>query len=211
MIYVFIACLTFGIAYAGVSLLLGSHGHDHGGADYDGIGEGGLDAAEAEHATADSADVPSPFSPLVIASAIATFGGVGIIGKVGFGMSDLVSSIVALTFSGLIGAAIFFGIVRFMYRSQSNSTYSLADLVGNEAEVITPVPEKGIGEIACVINGIRHNLSAKSFYGKEIARGAAVSIRDIQGNVALVTQKMTIDQYGIEENEEVKTREKKNN
>ena len=88
--------------------------------------------------------MPSPFNPLVIASAITAFGAFGLIGKAGFKWGDLISTIVALAFAGAVGTIIFFGIVKFMYNSQSNSMFSLDELTGTEAEVTTPVPENGL-------------------------------------------------------------------
>lgn len=141
----------------------------------------------------DTAGSPSPFSPLVLASAITTFGAVGLISMKGFGLSGLASTFVALGFAGAMGAAIFYGIVKFMYGSQSNSVFSLEDLVGYEAEVITSVPTKGLGEIAYTVKGVRGTLSARSLEGTEIRRGAVVIIREIAGNAAVVQQKLTID------------------
>ena len=200
MLYLYIGCLTFGAIFAVLSSILGGHGFDHGGGD---IGAGGdiaggvhLDAegyaADGSHAHS-GADGPSPFNPLVMASAIATFGGVGLIGKLGFGMGDAGSAVVALFFAGAVGAALFYGIVRFMYNSQSNTSFSLTELEGTEAEVITPLPEKGLGEIACVINGIRYTFPAKSENNEKIERGVVVKIRDVMGNTALVYPKVSID------------------
>lgn len=182
LIYVFIGCLAFGGFYSIVSLFLGGHGFDHG-VDHAGGADG------AHHAS----DGPSPFNPLVIASAITAFGAVGLIANKGFGMSSLWSTIDALGFAGLIGAAIFFGIVKLMYNSQSNSLFSLDDLADTVAEVLTPVPEKGLGEIAYVVNGIRYTISARSLEGDSIPRSETVIIREVSGNVAIVQKKLTID------------------
>lgn len=184
MLYLYIGCLAFGTVYAFASFLLGGHGVDHSSLDH-----GGIDG----HSGGDAADVPSPFNPLVMASAIATFGAVGTIAKLGFKMRDFSSAAFALTLSGVVGAAIFFGVVKLMYGSQSNSTFSVTDLVGAEAEVITPLPAKGLGEIALVYNGIRYNFSAKSYNEKPIGRGETVRIKDILGNTAIVSQKLSID------------------
>jgi len=191
------------------------------GADADGFDAAGLDGdmdinaghaidashgAEAAHAAdthhsdaSDTTGSPSPFSPVVMASAITTFGAVGLISMKGFGLSGLASTFVALGFAGAIGAAIFFGIVKFMYGSQSNSLFSLNDLVGTEADVITPVPAKGLGEIAYTIKGVRYTLAARSLEGCEIRRGTPVIIREIAGNAAVVQQKLTIDDIEVEE------------
>lgn len=68
MFYIYIGCLTFGVLYSIISAVFGSHGFDHGG-----LHHAGIDI----HGDADGADLPSPFNPIVIASAIATFGEIG--------------------------------------------------------------------------------------------------------------------------------------
>lgn len=193
--------------------MLGGHGADHGGGldiQHDGfdLQHGGLDlqhdgidlhhdaVAHGDHG-GDSADSPSPFSPVVIASAITAFGAVGLISMKGFGMSGLMSTAVALAFAGVIGAAIFFGIVKFMYGSQSNSVFSLEDLVDTEAEIITPIPVKGLGEIAYVINGIRYTMPARTTEDEGVKRGATVIIRKIAGSEAIVQQKLTLDDIDL--------------
>lgn len=217
LLYVFIGCFAFGVFYSVVSLVLGGHGADHsidhgGGLDiqHDGfdLQHGGLDlhhdgidlhhdaVAHADHG-GDSADSPSPFSPIVIASAITAFGAVGLISMKGFGMSSLISTVVALAFAGVIGVAIFFGIVKFMYGSQSNSVFSLEDLVDTEAEVITPIPVMGLGEIAYVANGIRYTMPARATEGESIKRGAVVIIRKIAGSEAIVQRKLTLDDIDL--------------
>lgn len=178
-------------------MVLGGHGFDHS------VDHGG--GADVHHG-GDSADGPSPFNPLVIASAITAFGAVGLAAMKGFGMSGLMSTIVALAFAGAIGAGIFFGIVKFMYGSQSNSMFSTDDLIGTDAEIFTPIPQKGLGEIAYVTNGIRYTMSARSLEGGDIHRGSAVVIREIAGNVAIVQQKLTledIDLYNEEHEKEI--------
>ncbi len=174
----------------------------------------GVDASHAAdlahtadvHHSADSADSPSPFNPLVLASAITAFGAVGLISMKGFGLDGLMSTIVALAFAGVIGAAIFFGIVKFMYGSQSNTIFSLDDLVGSEAEITTPVPETGLGEIAYYINGTRGTISARSTDGKGIGRGSVVIIREISTNIAYVQRKLTLDDIETIEEELIDTK-----
>lgn len=203
MLYVYIGCFTFGILYSLISAFLGGDGAD--GADGVGADSAGVDididiGADIDVGAdmdvdidADGAGTPSPFSPLVIASAITAFGAAGLISKLSFNMGDLASAAVSLGFAGLVGALIFFGVVKLMYSSQSNSTFSQEELVGIEAEVITPLPRNGLGEIAYVMNGIRYNMSARSAYQEEIRRGETVIVKEIAGNVAVVTQKVTID------------------
>ncbi len=189
MLYVYVGCFAFGVVYALLSFIFGGHGFDGGAPDHSGIGHAVGDA----HAAAGDAEIPSPLNPLVVSSAITVFGAAGIVSKVGLKMGDLSSSAVAITIAGIIGAAIFFGIVRVMYGSQSNSTFSLDDLIGIDAEVITPIPESGMGEVSYTMNGMRYNLSAKSAYNENIQRGECVKIKNITGNAAVVARKITAD------------------
>ena len=199
----FIGCLAFGVFYSIISLIFSGNGFDHdidhgGGFDVDSgidldLQHDGMIDMDQSAGSADAPDSPSPFNPLVLASAITAFGAVGLAAMKGFGMSSLMSTIVALIFSGIIGAAIFFGIVKFMYSSQSNTVFSLSDLVDTEAEVITPIPENGPGEIAYIMNGIRYTMTARSSDKVPIKRNARVIIKEINGNVAYVRQKLTLD------------------
>lgn len=203
LLYVFIGCIAFGLFYSVLSLIFGGGGSDSG-IDADGgfdIESGGLsldadgipDSIPDAVCDGDAADDPSLFNPVVIASAITAFGAVGLAAMKGFGLSSLVSTVIALAFAGVTGAAIFFGIVRFMYNSQSNSVFSLDDLVGTEAEVITPIPSESLGRIVYIVNGIRHALPARSGEHVGIQRGSRVIIREIAGSEAIVQQKVTLD------------------
>ncbi len=180
MLYVYIGCLTFGGVYSILSLLLGGHGVDHGA-------DAGLDHG------ADHGDLPSPFNPLVIASAITTFGAAGLIGTLGLGFGNILSLFFALGLAGVVGAAIFFGVVKLMYGEESDSTFSQNDLIGVEAEVITPVPKNGLGEVVCSIRGIRYNLTAKNDCEESIQKGEKVRIKEVENNTAIITKKMTLD------------------
>lgn len=119
----------------------------------------------------------------------------------------------ALGFAGAIGAGIFFGIVKFMFNSQSNSVFSLDELIDTEAEVLTPIPVNGLGEIAYVINGARCTLSARSSEGGSIPRGATVVIREIARNAAVVQQKLTLDdiEFADEEHKEEEDKQQRSN
>ncbi|MCX7923748.1 MAG: hypothetical protein N3B21_17325 [Clostridia bacterium] len=199
MLYVYIGCLAFGLLYSIGSALLSGHGFDHGGGDHGGHGGG------------DSADLPSLFNPLVIASAITAFGAAGTIGKLGFGMGELISSLLALTFSGIVGAGMFFGVVKLMYNSQSNSSFSQSDLIEMDAEVATPVPEGGMGEIVYVIGGVRHSMPAKSIYKEKIAKGEIAKIKEVSGGIAYIARKLTIDDLELLESEKGESRKSERN
>lgn len=194
MFYVYIGCLAFGTLYAVLSAVLGSHGFDDGGGLDHHIGvDHQVDVGV--HDGVDSGDVPSPLNPVVIASAIATFGASGIIGKMGLEMGELPSAIFASACAGAVGIAVFFGIVKVLYNSQSNSNFSQEELIELEAEILTPIPAQGVGEIVYVAGGIRHSLPARSKNNEFIGRGEKVIIQDIKNHTAFVTKKITINEF----------------
>lgn len=210
MLYVFIGCLTFGVAFSIMSLVFGSSGQGDGGLDIDGLDgldiDGGVDV---NNAGVDSADAPSPLNPLVLSSAITGFGAIGLIAKTGFALGDLESTVISLGFAGVVGLAMFYGVVKFMYNSQSNTVFSLSDLINIEAEVLTPIPKNGLGEISYSINGMRHTISAKSSDGEAILRGSTVIIREVSGNVAIVQRKISLDELSSYETEDKKREQKR--
>lgn len=184
MLYIYVGCLAFGILYSVVSFVLNGLDIDFDGIDADG-----------------GADGPGFFSPLVIISSITVFGGTGVVSMLGLNMGGVQSALISLVLAAIIGTVIFFGVVRFAYNSQSNSTFSLEDLIGLDAEVITPIPEKGMGEIVYVVHGERHSLPAKGEGNDTIAKGEEVCIRGISGNTAIVSRKANISVYDLDDSD----------
>ena len=58
-----------------------------------------------------------------------------------------------------------------------------------------------MGEVAYIRNGIRYTLPAKSMEEKNIHRSDTVIIREISGSVAIVQQKLTLDDIEINSDE----------
>ncbi len=62
-------------------------------------------------------------------------------------------------------------------------------MVGVVGEIITPIPEKGVGEIAYVKKGARYSAPAREQTGAPVPNGATVKIVRVAGSqfyVALV-------------------------
>jgi hypothetical protein len=57
----------------------------------------------------------------------------------------------------------------------------VAALVGMEANVITPIPENGVGEIAYVVGGTRYTAPARTENGIAVATGRPVKIKRVIG------------------------------
>jgi len=59
-------------------------------------------------------------------------------------------------------------------------------MVGREAEVITPIPAHGIGEVAVQMKGQRERASARTLDGSAVPRGQVVVIDKVTGSTVYV-------------------------
>lgn len=188
----YIVCLLVGIFYglfAGIfGSLGGGHGGDvgggHGG---DAVGHTGPEVAQMGHepGTVDSGIHMSPFSPVVVCIFLVAFGGVGL-ATMQF-LNWRYASLAVAAPSGFVMAAIVFWIFeKFFSATQGSSEPAQQEMIGREAEVITPIPVDGLGEIAYVRRGARFTASARSETGAAITGHAAVTVSRIVGNTFYV-------------------------
>jgi membrane protein implicated in regulation of membrane protease activity len=173
---IYTICLAFGLLFALISAVMG---HLFGGHDGGDIGTGG----HAE-AGADSSGVPgiSFFSPTVLASFITAFGASGLI----LTRIEATSSVwVSAPLSVIIGMAIAFGTFllfnQMFKQTQSSSEARVSSLLGQDASIITPIPEEGVGEIAYVRSGSRYTAPARTETGEAVPAGRTVRITRIVG------------------------------
>lgn len=168
-------CLVAGLLFTILSALLG---HVFHGGDGD-IGTGG-------HAEAgfDNSGIPgiSFFSPMVLASFVTAFGGLGIV-FTGIEKTSSVWISAPLSIAGAFCTAL---LVLWIFnavftRTQSSSEGHVAGLVGASASIITPIPDHGVGEIAYVQASTRYTAPARSDSGGAIEAGATVKITRVIG------------------------------
>ena len=182
--YIYIICLTVGFVFTFGSLVFGhllGGGHDVGHLD-GGHVEGGGGHAEAG---LESSDMPgmSPFSPMIIASFVAAFGGFGLIFREIPATHSTWWSAPLAMLAALVLALILFYLLRGLFRAaQSTSESRISEVVGVIAEVITPIPAKGVGEIAYVQKGARYSAPAREEAGEAVAGGQAVKIVRVAGS-----------------------------
>jgi len=173
---IYLFCLVVGLVFTLLSVLAGHFvgGHsDHVG------GSGG----HAE-AGADSSDMPgiSIFSPTIIASFITAFGGFGIIFTEIPETSKAVVSAPLAIVSAVVIAGLMYKLFSVLFRhTQGSSESHVAALVGTEANVITPIPADGVGEIAYVVAGTRYTAPARMDTGRAVAGGKSVKITRVIG------------------------------
>lgn len=146
----------------------------------------GFDIGDADAFDVGSVEV-SPISPITISTFITAFGAVGIISRQLFGVSGPVSLLSSTAGGLLLSGVMFLFYSRFLIGSQGSSEVRVSQLVGLTAEVIAPIPEDGVGEIAVVAQGSRVTYPARSSQGTAIKRGTLVIIDQMLGTQALVS------------------------
>jgi membrane protein implicated in regulation of membrane protease activity len=179
---IYAICLVVGLTFTIISVLAG---HFFGGHDAHVAGSGG----HAE-AGADTSDMPgiSIFSPTIMAAFVTAFGGFGLIFTQFPRTSNAVISAPLSLVCGLAVAGALLLFLRAVFsHTQSSSESRVAELVGALANVITPIPEKGVGEIAYVVGGTRYTAPARAENGMPVANGQTVKITRIVGTQFYVT------------------------
>jgi membrane protein implicated in regulation of membrane protease activity len=173
---IYAICLVVGLVFALVSVMAG---HFFGGHDAHVTGSGG----HAE-AGADSSDMPgmSIFSPTIMASFVTAFGAFGLIFSQFHATSKTVVSAPLSIFCAMIVAGGIYKFLGMVFRhTQSSSESKVAKLIGIEANVITPIAENGVGEIAYVVGGSRYTAAARAEKGTAVASGQTVKITRVVG------------------------------
>jgi membrane-bound ClpP family serine protease len=173
---IYLFCLVVGLVFTLFSVLAGHFLGGHG--DHVGGSQGHAEAG------ADSSDMPgiSIFSPTVIAAFITAFGGFGIIFSEIPATSKAVVSAPLSVICGLVAAGGLYRVLSALFtHTQGSSESKVAELVGTDANVITPIPENGVGEIAYVVRGTRYTAAARVESGAPISGGKLVKIKRVVG------------------------------
>ena len=150
---VYIFCFVVGAVYAliaGVSAgVFGGHTH-HGELVGHDVGHDIGHSADPGYPTAPGEVHLSPVSPVTITMFVTAFGGVGLIATRTLALPVLLSLPMALASGLLLAAVAFFTFSKLFQVTEGSSESRVSELVGLEAEVITPIPAQGLGEIAYV-------------------------------------------------------------
>lgn len=127
------------------------------------------------------------FSPLALATLFGALGAWGLITKHGFKLADVASLLTAIPLAIVTGYLVTYAAWRLVSGSRGSISIRLSDLVGATAEVLTPIPAGGMGEIAAVVDGQRFARPARESQGREVPRGALVKVVQVVGGTLLVT------------------------
>lgn len=125
-------------------------------------------------------------SPFALAMFGTAFGMVGLITRVWFEMEPIPSLLWAVGLGVVIGG-VAQGFFLYVLSPSRSSHYKLQnDAIGRDAEVITTIPDGGLGEIAFNNVSGRVKLAARSSSGEPIPYGEVVVVKRIVGRVAFV-------------------------
>jgi hypothetical protein len=148
-------------------------GHD-AGAGHD-LGHGG---EHGELAAVDgSVTQLGPFSPMIVAMFFTCFGLSGTIltKPIPIGWLSLLPSVVVAVAGAWASMSVF---NKLFAITEASSEAEAWRLVGSDAQVITPIPEGGVGEIQYVAKGSTFSAPARADDGRAVSRGVKVTITD---------------------------------
>jgi len=224
---IYLITFLVGLVYAIIAgIMSGISGHDHGeagGHELDHHGGDGADVGDFHHgelssegheyelshehemhtlemdAHADAAVTLTPVSPVTIATFITSFGGTGLLTTELFKFPTFFSLFFATISGIIIAGAVLWGFNKVFSATQSSSEAHVATLLGIEAEVITPIPANGLGEIAYVSRGSRFTGPARSMHKRIIPKNANVIITKILGTTFYVRESIDEELRNVED------------
>jgi membrane protein implicated in regulation of membrane protease activity len=191
LVVAYVALAVLGGGYVLVSMFMG-HGADggHAGGEHTAADTYGLD--HSGHGTASAGDGAAAsfhfpfFSPLALATLGASVGGLGLVAHYGLGLVDGASLFVAVPGALVLTYVVTYGAWRLVGGSRGTSTIRAEDLVGVPAEIITPIPEGGVGEAAASVGGQRFTGPAREVDGRAVGRSTVVTVVRLSGSTLIV-------------------------
>jgi membrane protein implicated in regulation of membrane protease activity len=132
-----------------------------------------------------------PFSPMIVAMFFTCFGlsGVVLTKPIPIGVFSLLPSVV-LGVGGAWSSMSLFN--KLFAATEASSEAEVWRLVGHEAQVITPIPAGGVGEIQYVARGSTFSAPARTADGEPAGRGTTVTIVD--ASKAIFTVRKSVEE-----------------
>lgn len=132
-------------------------------------------------------DVPiSPLKPIIIASFITVFGGIGLIIYKYYKFPMILSIIIAFTTALIISFLIYHFIVIPLYRTQNRMVHDINKLSDKSVIVLSSIYGNKYGKIRYTIEEGVYSGPARSVDGRDIKQGESALIVKIEKNVFFV-------------------------
>ena len=146
--------------------------------------------AQAGHEIANVADFPgfSLLSPLSLAGALFAFGGMGLVAN-NYGLSMLPGLGIAASGGAAMMLLMWLVIGKLLYSLQGSSEAHEHDMVGLEAEVVTPMEGSRTGEISYILSGVRYTSPARLDSDGRANKREKVRIKGTKDNIVYVVPK----------------------
>lgn len=125
-------------------------------------------------------------SPTVIATFLTVFGGIGYLLMNQTSWSAIIIIGIALIAALGVSTAVLFLVVIPLHAAQKGIAKSAKSMIGQQAEVVTPISPQRLGEIVYLQGGSRHSAPAKSPDDALIEAGATVRIVDESAGIFVV-------------------------
>jgi membrane protein implicated in regulation of membrane protease activity len=151
-------------------------------------GDSSTQSGSNTHPSTSSGQAFSPVSPITIATFITSFGGVGLIMKEALRAPSFLSLPVASGSGFVVAGIIFYFFYKIFQVTQASSEPTMESVLDIEAEVITPIPANGVGEISYVVKGSRFTAPARAEEQEAIAKHAMVRITKVVGNIFYIRE-----------------------
>ncbi len=198
LVLAYVALAVVGSGYILVSMLLG-HLFDFSSADSAAHAGGGEHVAtetygveDAGHGEVSAGDGVAPafhfpfFSPLALATLSASVGGLGLVARYGLKLADGPSLLVAFPGALAVSYGVTYAAFKLVQGSRGTSAIQAHDLEGVPAEILTPIPEGGLGEAAAFVKGERFAGPAREESGRAVPRGTPVTVVRLSGSTLIV-------------------------
>ncbi|TVX87043.1 NfeD family protein [Paenibacillus agilis] len=157
--------LILGIIYAAITLLFGDV----------------WDAAIGEI-------IHIPFlQPAVLLGGLTSLGATGVLLTRYSNLLPWLIFVLSLCAAVVVSTIMYFFYIKSMEKSEHSIAFSLSDLIGSIAEVHTPIPAQGFGEIIIYSKTGATNQIAASFDGIEIPSNTKVVIIDVRDHTTYVS------------------------
>lgn len=117
-------------------------------------------------------------SPAIIATFVTVFGGIGYLLMHHTDLTSIPIAGIALLSALGVSAAMLFLVVIPLHAAQKGEALSAKTMIGRQAQVVTSIDPRRVGEIVYEQGGTRHSAPAQANGGTPIEQGAQVRIVD---------------------------------